>query len=119
MSKELYEISEESSDLLSLDCEKVYLKKTIRKAMKDEKVDKIEVERARPSFRDECFYCSLNGECYTNLDDYGNRNCGKSCSKYNPKNGKSGCCKHKSPCYSSCGEIYMMHSNGKMEKINK
>ena len=119
MSKELYEISEESSDLLSLNCEQVYLKKTIRKAMKDEEVDKIEVERARPSFRDECFYCSIDGECYTNLDDYGNRNCGKSCSKYNPKNGKSGCCKHKKPCYSSCGERYMMHSNGKMEKNNK
>ena len=42
--------------------------------------------------------------------------CGRECGQYNPKNGKSGCCRHKGYCLIP-GEEFKLSIKGKLTKI--
>jgi hypothetical protein len=55
-------------------------------------LDKLEVFRAVKDPCKDYFFCQKYGE----LGDTGN--CGKECKNYEPRNGKSGCCKHHTHC---------------------
>ena len=119
MSNELYTLDEQSYDLLDLNLGYFYSKKEIRKAMKETNVNKIEIDRACIDHVYETFYCKADATSYPYYADNGERNCGKECDNYSPRNGKSGCCRHMRPSYLGCGEYYTLYANGKMEKLNK
>jgi hypothetical protein len=42
--------------------------------------------------------------------------CGKVCDEYEPRNGKSGCCKHMSFCYEP-GREYLLTIDGRLTEI--
>jgi len=51
-----------------------------------------EVHEAKPVKIDNVFYCDFFKTCGEKGYDFDK--CGKECSAYSPRNGKSGCCKH-------------------------
>ncbi len=60
---------------------------------KDEKLTEVELFEATPEKVDGFFWCRAVDECTE--DGY----CGKQCEDYEPKNGKSGMCRHKGRLY--------------------
>lgn len=66
--------------------------------MKDEEINELIVFEAKRITNDFMFYCREH--MATGLVGDG---CGLNCEDYNPRNGKSGCCKHRGFCYESTG----------------
>lgn len=58
--------------------------------MKYDKIDELEVYEAIPEIFKDIFWCKV--ECFCGDDS--KDSCGKQCKSYNPRNGKSGCCKN-------------------------
>ena len=56
-------------------------------------LNEIELYEANPDNDNYHFYCTSFGECGIKGD------CGRHCRDYEPRNKKSGICKHKSKCY--------------------
>lgn len=54
--------------------------------------DSVEVYEAIPIKIDDFFYCKFHKEIGSRYDIWDR--CGKVCNGYNPRNGKSGCCKY-------------------------
>jgi len=48
------------------------------------------------------FYCRAHGEPYEKEDS-----CGKVCSEYEPRNGRSGMCKHQGRCFVPTGNYFI------------
>ena len=65
---------------------------------------------AKIMFGEDFFYCAEFGEVGLKEDS----ECGFSCKKYEPRNGKSGICKHNKNCYEPNGNIYIINI-GKVE----
>lgn len=57
------------------------------------------------------FYCKAIGECCAK-PPYGEP-CGKECEDYEPRNGASGCCKHRGFCYTP-GKEHILTIDGKL-----
>lgn len=118
MSEKLYCLGEDESYLLGLEMEYSHLKGEILNAMKENLVNEIRIETAMPDKDTEFFFCTKRSECGEKFDEHGNRTCGKECEDYTPRNGKRGCCKYRTACYSPSGEEYVLYENGKLKKIN-
>lgn len=58
------------------------------------------------------FFCTEYMECGTIGE------CGKYCKGYSPRNGKSGCCKHRGYCYEH-GDEFILNVNGKLKPVVK
>lgn len=58
--------------------------------MKFEGIEAMEVNEAFPDKMKGIFWCKHEGFC----GDDSSEACGKQCTAYAPRNGKSGCCKH-------------------------
>lgn len=72
------------------DAEYCYTKEHFIEKMKENNIDSMEVLKAVPDKIDSIFWCKAIGEVVDS--DYDP--CGKVCENYEPRNGKSGCCKH-------------------------
>ena len=73
------------------DSEMCYTKEYFQDLMADEGVEEIKVFHAIPDlFGGGIFWCKSQSFCGDDTTD----TCGKQCEDYDPKNGKSGCCKH-------------------------
>lgn len=62
-----------------------------------EGIDEMIVFEADKMMHSDMFFCKK----YRCVGEVGN--CGKECSDYNPRNDKSGCCKHRGFCYENTG----------------
>ena len=70
------------------DDEHCFTKNHFIELMKETGEKEMNVFVAKPLTDDQYFFCKAVGEC-------GERgHCGKECDDYEPRNGKSGCCKH-------------------------
>lgn len=106
MNKRKYYIGEDSELYYHLEC--------FLNEMKENKIDKIQVEETIIDHNNRYRWCNKNDIIIEN--DAGC--CGKDCEYYNPKNGKNGCCIHLTYCY-NYGDKYVLYSNDRLEKINK
>ncbi len=73
-----------------------------------DKVDTIEVFKAIPERISGVFWCKV-------FQEWGERNdytCGKHCKEYDPRNGRSGCCKHYSNISYEAGEKVILKYTG-------
>ncbi|MCK5613287.1 hypothetical protein KAR91_66050 [Candidatus Pacearchaeota archaeon] len=66
-----------------------YTKQAIINQMKSEGLRELTVIEAQRDLKSDFFYCKESGEVYEKGEE-----CGKSCESYDPRNGKSGICKH-------------------------
>ena len=57
------------------------------------------------------FFCQYSNDVGEKGD------CGKFCDVYQPRNGKSGCCKHHGFLYEQGTESYILYKNGKLKKM--
>lgn len=72
---------------------------------KEEGLTEIELFEAKPQYIEGFFWCRV-------INDSGeDGSCGKKCIDYEPKNGKSGICKHKSNTFKTQGKKVMFKVN--------
>ena len=83
------------------DAELCYQKKYWLSEMKDEGLKELEVYEARPIKDDNFFFCKAVEEC----GEKGN--CGRECEDYEPRNGKSGCCRHVGKLYEAGEKVLL------------
>ena len=86
-------------------------KAAIIAGMKDAGLESMVVSKAVRSIHEGFFYCSLYQLPTITDDDV----CGKQCEGYQPRNGKSGICRHWRHCYEP-GDEYTLNVNGKLER---
>lgn len=72
----------------------------------------IKVNVAKRELKTSYFYCKAVGEIGDTGLDFDP--CGKLCDLYSPRNGKSGCCKHRGFCYEP-GEEFILTIDGKLK----
>lgn len=89
-------------------------KEWILNEMKERGLCEIEVYEAKRELGTTYFFCKAVGLVSEHGDGFDD--CGKSCDLYEPRNGKSGCCKHRGFCYEP-GTKYILKSNGKLTRI--
>lgn len=65
--------------------------------MKERGLSEINVSEAIRELGTDYFFCKAVGEVGMRGEAY--EPCGKECKLYEPRNGKSGCCKHRGFCY--------------------
>ena len=68
--------------------------------MKESELTEIEIFPAKIVIGESYAYCSEWGE----IIDTEDKSCGKQCSEYSPRNGKSGRCRHSKNCYEPSDE---------------
>jgi len=88
-------------------------KEWLLEEMTECEITELRVNEAKRMVGSEFYFCKAILE---HGERNGNYSCGKLCSLYNPRNGKSGCCKHRSFCYES-GKEYLLTINGKLLPI--
>lgn len=88
-----------------------YTKEYLIDEMKERELTAIEVNLVKRELETDYFYCHEFG-------DFGEvgESCGKICDKYSPRNGKSGCCKHRGFCYIP-GKEFILTIDGKLHKL--
>lgn len=74
-----------------------YTKEYLIDEMKERKLTAIEVNLAERELGTDYYFCKAVGEIGMKGKDY--EPCGKECEMYEPRNEKSGCCKHRGFCY--------------------
>ena len=72
------------------DSEVCYQKSYFEDEMRDNEITEMEVYEAHPDKTSGCFWCKVQHFCGDDSRD----TCGKQCNEYEPRNGKSGCCKN-------------------------
>lgn len=90
-----------------------YTLKRIVDEMKELKLQQVTVAKAVRETNTNYFFCKAVDECCSK--DMENP-CGKSCSDYEPRNGKNGCCKHRGFCYEP-GDEFTLTADGKLKSI--
>ena len=83
-----------------------YSKDTIIDMMKSNNLIEITVYVAVPMYSNDLFWCKVYAECCEK-----GSSCGKQCCHYNPKNGKSGCCKYVGKLFERGEEITIKLNN--------
>ena len=91
-----------SKYFLTPDASFCYDKKYFQDQMKEQGWNELKVIEAIQEKRTGFFYCKYFGE----IGEVG-EGCGKICTAYNPRNGKSGRCKHSSIPYSPGKEVIL------------
>jgi hypothetical protein len=81
--------------------------------MKERGLDVVEVYLAQRELGTNYFFCKAVWLVSEHGDGFGD--CGKSCEIYEPRNGKSGCCKHRGFCYEP-GVEFTLTIDGKLIK---
>ena len=100
-------------------CDKIseeycYPLKRIVDEMNELELQQVTIAKAVRETNTNYFFCKAVDECILKeLDDP----CGKSCTDYEPRNGKNGCCKHRGFCYAP-GEEFTLTADGKLNKIS-
>lgn len=97
----------------NIDEENCWTKKYFLEEMKEQGLTELQVNLAERVLRTNYFFCKavgLVGEKGNEFDL-----CGKNCDLYKPRNGKSGCCKHRGFCYEP-GKEFILNINGKLLK---
>ena len=107
MSRKLYTQKDvEEDDFNSLD--------HYKEKIQTEDREFIILELGKIEYGTEYFYCAEFGEVGLKEDS----ECGISCKKYSPRNGKSGRCKYNHNCYTTTSEVYRLTRDGKLTKEN-
>jgi hypothetical protein len=83
--------------------------------MKERGLSEIIVSEAIRELKTEYFFCKAVGGIGIKGEDY--ESCGKECRTYKPRNGKSGCCKHRGFCYTPAAQKFILKSNGRLLKL--
>jgi hypothetical protein len=88
-----------------------WTKEAILSEMKEYNIQELTVFEAVKDKSKDYFYCK-------EFQEIGESNncCGKICSKYLPRNKKSGCCVHRGFTYEE-GQAFILNINGKIKKI--
>jgi hypothetical protein len=81
--------------------ERCYPLDYIKQKAKEEGVRQIEVREAEREINSDAFYCSKEDEIMGKGFGY----CGKECKFYQPRNGKSGICRHNKQVYTPKKEV--------------
>ena len=116
MKKDFFILYEKDSESLFMDSERVFSKEAIVNALKKENMSNVHVFLAITYNKSDMFYCKKNREYYDKYDDF--ISCGKTCSSYIPRNGKSGCCKYRKNAYTYIeGTEYILNVDGILEEI--
>ena len=92
--------------------EMAYTKTYLIDEMKERGLFEVEVSIAVRELKTNYFYCRALGEVL--IKGKGYDPCGKECDDYDPRNGKSGCCKHRGLCYIP-GAKYRLTVDGKLK----
>lgn len=95
---------------LNEDAENCYTEAYFQKMMVEEGLDEISVFTAVKSPEKEYIYCRAVDACGESGE------CGKSCSDYEPRNGKNGCCRHRSAIYEWGEEVTLKRKDLKGSK---
>lgn len=82
--------------------------------MEEEDLTYLEVYEAKRELGTNYFFCKAVGLIAEHGDGFDD--CGKSCKDYQPRNGRSGCCKHRGFCYEPGQELFLK-SDGKLKKL--
>jgi hypothetical protein len=96
------------------DEEMSYTLDNIIEEMKERELTECKVFEAIRELKTHYFFCKAVQECCDKIDD---NPCGKNCNDYEPRNGKSGCCKHRGFCYIP-GNEFKITIDGKLTTIN-
>ena len=83
--------------------------------MKENEITECKINKAIRETNTDYFFCKYNQT--VGMKGKGYEPCGKLCENYNPRNNKSGCCKHRGYCYEPSDETYTININGKINKI--
>ena len=92
--------------------ESAYTKDSLIEEMREIGLSLITVYPAIRETKTDYYFCKAVGEVYEKGDEYDS--CGKECDLYDPRNGKSGCCRHRGYCYEPIDQKYFLKSNGKI-----
>jgi hypothetical protein len=79
--------------------------------MIDNHLTELKVYKAKRITGIDDFYCREFNE----IGEKGN--CGNECESYKPRNGKSGCCKHNTPCYEPSKIVTLILKNNKIIEV--
>ena len=85
---------------LTKDAPMCYTKERIQDQIREQGFDKLKVFTAKRETNAPYFFCSYFGE-----SGIVGEVCGKECTAYSPRNGKSGICKHYRNCYAPDKEV--------------
>lgn len=89
-----------------------YPKEYILEEMKKYNKSEIIVYEQKRELKTDYYFCKAVGE----VGEKDDGTCGIFCGTYQPRNGKSGCCKHRGFCYEP-GEKMILIASGKLKKI--
>lgn len=93
-----------------IDEEMAYTKSFLIEEMKERGLSEINISEAIRELGTDYFFCKAVGEVGMRGEAY--EPCGKECKLYEPRNGKSGCCKHRGFCYVPSEEELTLKING-------
>ena len=82
--------------------------------LEDGEAPDITFVEAKIEYGTEYFWCSHWGASYLKEDRF---TCGKICSEYAPRNGKSGRCRHNKNCYEITDKYFKL-KNGRLKRVN-
>jgi hypothetical protein len=99
------------------DEETAYTKEYIVDEMKRSGLTECDVSIAIKDTDKYYFFCRAFGEAGTNGLSK-EESCGRECCRYEPRNGRSGCCRHKVYCLTP-GDDFKLSIDGKLTKIKK
>jgi hypothetical protein len=82
--------------------------------MKEQNISELNVSLAEREVGVNYYFCKAVGEVGERGKDF--EPCGKECETYEPRNGKSGCCKYRGFCYEP-GKEFILNINGKLKEV--
>lgn len=91
-----------------------YAKSYLIDEMKERELSEIIVSEAVRELNIDYYFCNAVQKVYVKSPE--GEPCGKKCKSYVPRNGKSGCCKHRGFCYEP-GKKFILKVNGKIKNI--
>jgi hypothetical protein len=97
-----------------LDEEMAYTKEYLINEMKERNLTELNVSLAEREIGVDYFFCKAVGEVGSKPPE--GEPCGKECENYEPRNGKSGCCRHWGFCYEP-GKEFVLNINGKLKEV--
>jgi len=82
--------------------------------MKEREITELKVNEAKRVIGSDFYFCKIYDTVGERCGDF--NDCGKMCDDYEPRNGKSGCCKHRGFCYEP-GKEFILNINGKLTEV--
>jgi hypothetical protein len=91
-----------------------YSKEYLIEQMKERGLNVIKVRKAIRELKTDYYFCKSIGEI--GMRGKYHAPCGRHCELYEPRNGKSGCCRHIGFCYEPSESEFILSINGKLIK---